>query len=798
MRTTLKIVLPLIVSVAVVSLLFAAYQVRTEKRNLRNELARRAEILAESLQDNVEPVLERGGPNEAKNLQRLVARFGQREHLKGVAIYDTQGFAIAITPGLPGVFESQPDTAIHAAQKDAGYGEFRTVNAGDDVPAKPMHVFAVPLHRDAVPAGTLVLFHDAGYINVQLQRTLRDALLNAIIQTLLVSGLAFVLVRWNFTRPLARTANWLRTLRTGQPHAPPAPIQDEIFKQLHREVTHLAKDLNAARASAEEEARLRESHASLWTAERLRVSLRHKLQDKHLFVVSNREPYLYVHDEKDNAVKVIVPASGVVTAIEPVLLACDGTWIAHGSGSADREVSDKHDHQRVPPDHPSYTLRRVWLSAEEEKGYYQGFANEGLWPLCHIAHTRPVFRPEDWVHYQRANRRFADAVLQEMEGTESPVLLAQDYHFALLPRMVKEARPDARVAIFWHIPWPNAEVFGICPYQREVVDGLLGADLIGFHIQQHCNNFLETVDRALEALTEWDRFAVNRQGHVTRVRPYPISVAFPETNGKFAANERKSAGELRAQICEELGIEGSLLGVGVDRVDYTKGIIERFRGIEHFLESYSAYLHRFTFVQIGAPSRTDISRYKNFLDEVTAEAERINGRFAAGRWKPIVLLKKHHSHEEIARYYRAASVCVVTSLHDGMNLVAKEFVAARDDNRGVLLLSTFAGAAHELPDALLVNPYDVQQVSEGIHRALEMSEEEQVRRMERMRGVVRERNVYQWAAHLLSDVTELRIDLPERPELSGAAASEPSLHETAALFPGGDGHEFPQKLPNRR
>jgi trehalose 6-phosphate synthase len=349
-----------------------------------------------------------------------------------------------------------------------------------------------------------------------------------------------------------------------------------------------------------------------------------------------------------------------------------------------------------------------------------------------------------------------------MEGTESPILLAQDYHFALLPRMVKEARPDARVAIFWHIPWPNPEVFGICPWQRELVDGLLGADLIGFHIQTHCNNFLETVDRAVEALTAWDRFAVNRQGHVTRVRPYPISVEFPE-NG-VPTGETRNAGIERAAICEELGIEASLLGVGVDRVDYTKGILERFRAVERFLELNPGYQRRFSLVQIGAPSRTDIVRYKNFLDEVTAEAERINAAFQTGLWKPIVLLKRHHSHEEIARYYRAASVCMVTSLHDGMNLVAKEFVASRSDERGVLILSTFAGAANELSDALLVNPYDVSKLGEAIHHALEMSEEEQIKRMQWMRRTVRERNIYQWAAHLISDLTELRIDSAERTE----------------------------------
>src|SRR6266851_3299886 len=764
MRTTLKIVLPLIVSVALVSLLFAGYQVRREKHLLRNDLSRRAEILGESLQESVEPVLEQRAPE--RSLQRLVERFGQREHLKGVAVYGSAGSPLAIMFGMAPAFRLRPTAAARAAQEDTGMGEFLSAEQTASLRPEeevPVHIYALPLHRDGRVVGVLALFHDTSYIDKQVSRTLRDSLLNAFVQTILITGLALILVRWTFTGPLTRTANWLRTLRTGQPNAGPAHAKGEILDQLNHEVKHLAKDLNTARAVAEEEARLRDSNASLWTAERLRVSLQNKLQEKPLFVVSNREPYMHVFNEKDTSIEVLVPASGVVTALEPVLRACDGTWIANGSGSADREAVDAHDRLRVPPDRPSYTLRRVWLSDEEDKGYYEGFSNEGLWPLCHIAHTRPVFRPNDWLQYQKINRRFADAVLHEMAGTESPILLAQDYHFALLPRMVKEARPDARVAIFWHIPWPNPEVFGICPWQRELVDGLLGADLIGFQVQSHCNNFLETVDRAVEALTEWDRFAVNRQGHVTRVRPYPISVAF--TGNGTAANESRNAGEGRAALCNEMHVEASLLGVGVDRVDYTKGILERFRALERFFELNPAYQQRFTFVQIGAPSRTDIERYKNFLDEVGAEAERINARFQSSRWKPIVFLKKHHSHEEIARFYRAGSFCMVTSLHDGMNLVAKEYAASRDDERGVLILSTFAGAAHELSDALLVNPYDISQLADAIHRALEMPEEEQGARMRRMRQTVREHNVYRWAAHLLSDLTEIRIEIPDRMEV---------------------------------
>ena len=747
--------LPLALSVAAISLLFAGYQVRTEKRNLDHDLVHRAENLGSSMQETVERLLEL---NSTRPLQRFVDRYSTREHLKGLAVYDLDRNAEAITPELPSSLKTQPKlTSKPAADGSAGQGDFlETANL-------KLYVYEVPLERDGKPAGAVAIYYDTSYIDARLAYTLRDVLLNALIQTVLITGLALLLVRWNLTGPLDRTARWLRNLRTGSQSTPEVPPQGEIFDQIHREVTHLAQDLSAARATAEQEARLRDTHSSLWTAERLHVSLRNKLRDKPLFVVSNREPCMHIYKEKDHSIGYLVPASGLVTALEPVLIACEGTWVAHGSGSADRQVVDKKDRLRVPPDHPSYTLRRVWLTDEEEKGYYQGFSNEGLWPLCHIAHTRPIFRPEDWLRYQQVNRRFADAVLEEMEGTDSPILLAQDYHFALLPRMVKEARPDARVAIFWHIPWPNREVFGICPWQRDLLDGLLGADLIGFHVQSHCNNFLETVDRGVEALTEWDRFAVNRQGHVTRVRPYPISVAF--TSPATTQPEGSNVGRERAALFAEMGVEASLMGVGVDRVDYTKGIIERFRGIERFFEEHPAYMRRFTFVQIGAPSRTDIPRYKQFLDEVTLEAERINARFQSGRWKPIVLVKKHHSHEEISRFYRAASVCLVTSLHDGMNLVAKEFVAARDDERGALILSTFAGAAHEMPDALLVNPYDVQQLADTIQQAIEMPEDQQSLRMQRMRQIVREHNVYRWAANLLSDLTEIRIDVPERIEL---------------------------------
>ena len=756
MRRTLQLVLPLAVSVLFVSLLFTIHQIQVERRNLRGDLSRNAAIVAENLSESMESSRAQVTPI---TLRRLLERYKTRASLAGIAVYSSAGSAVASTPGLPDRFDQRPPEATDAANRDRASENY--LKLGDAT----LYVYSLPVHQDNGAVATVVVVSDASYIQARLMRTLRASSFTALVQAFLISSLAFILVRWNFIAPLATTAHWLRTLRSGTPDGTRSLPQDGVFGQIHSEVRHLAHDLNTARAAAQEEAQLRESQSALWTPDRLRVSLLNKLQENSLFVISNREPYMHVFQERDKSIQLIVPASGLVTALEPVLLACHGTWIANGSGNADRRMVDEHDHLRVPPSRPTYTLRRVWLTPEEERGYYEGLSNEGLWPLCHIAHTRPIFRPEDWQQYQRINQRFADATLEEMKDVASPVVLAQDYHFALLPRMIKEARPDARVAIFWHIPWPNPEVFGICPWRAELVDGLLGADLVGFHIRTHCNNFLGAVDHALEALIDWDRFEIYRQGHVTRVRPYPISVA--GMPGADANDARRSSGEERAALCEELGIEASLLGVGVDRVDYTKGILERFRAIERFFESFPAYLQRFSFVQIGAPSRTDIPRYRQFLEEVGAEAERINARFQSGRWKPIALLRRHHSHEEIVRYYRAASVCLVTSLHDGMNLVAKEFIATREDNRGALVLSTFTGAAQELRDALLVNPYDVDQLARAIRQALEMSDEEQEDRMANMRKIVLENNVFRWAASLISDLSEIRVPAAERqPALS--------------------------------
>ena len=432
---------------------------------------------------------------------------------------------------------------------------------------------------------------------------------------------------------------------------------------------------------------------------------------------------------------------------------CDGLWIAHGSGDADRETVDGSNKLRVPPGEPAYTLKRVWLTREEEDGYYYGFANEGLWPLCHITHNRPEFRLEDWNCYRKVNEKFADALLEEVAGEESPMVLVQDYHLALLPSLIKEKRPDAKVAIFWHIPWPNPEAYGICPWHREILQGMLGSDIIGFHIQFHCNNFLETVDRFLESKIDWEQFSVTRGGHSTLIKPFPISVSFEEPREMTPSDDRPA----KEDLLREIGVQAEYLGVGVDRIDYTKGIPERFRAIERFFEKYPEFLERFTFVELGAPSRTHIKKYRDLMTEIEETAEKINSRFRTNTWRPIAFLKAHHTHEAIEPFYKSSDLCMVTSLHDGMNLVAKEFVAARSDGDGVLILSQFAGASRELKDALIVNPYDIEQMADAICLAFRMPPGERRDRMGRMRATVRDYNIYRWAGKLIAGLARLRL-----------------------------------------
>jgi len=734
MRFTVRLVAAIWLSALAVIGGFAYLQIVEERERLTQDLERRAALLGEGLKEAAEPALARGS---VPAIERLLKKFGRRD--QGIAIYDKVAARIAASPDVAPLLPTSLPEVTEALSTGAVQKGFSTLGG------KAVYLYASPLMRDDKPAGAVAVFLDASYIAATEWERWRYNAVRFLVLGGVLSLTAWLLVRFSITRPMAKMAHWTKTLRRGHSIAPADLDDSELFGPMAREVTVLARSLHRAQAAAEEEATLRLVGETLWTEERLKQFVKLRLGDSPLFVVSNREPIRHVW--KEGTIETQIPASGLVTAMDPVMRACGGVWLAHGSGDADAEMADARGRLRVPADDPRYSLRRVWLTKEEEAGYYYGFSNEGLWPLCHIVHTRPQFRPEDWAHYMAVNEKFAAAVLEEIAGVESPMVLIQDYHFALLPRLIKRERPDARTAIFWHIPWPNFESFSICPWQDEVLLGMLGADLIGFHTQYYCNNFLETVERGIEARIDWQHFSVTRGQHTTYVKPFPISVA-PE----FVEDPPEVS---REALLERLGIEARWVGVGVERLDYTKGLPERFRALGRFFERYPDFREQVVFVQLAAPSRSTIQRYQQLEAEVDEVIRDINERFGTRRWRPIVYLKRHHDHHDIWPFYRHADFCMVTSLHDGMNLVAKEFVSVREDDDGVLILSQFAGASWELRDALLVNPYDLDGMAEAVRLALEMAPDERRARMGRMRLAVREHNIYRWAGLLLSELQRI-------------------------------------------
>jgi trehalose 6-phosphate synthase len=470
-----------------------------------------------------------------------------------------------------------------------------------------------------------------------------------------------------------------------------------------------------------------------------------------LIVVSNREPC--IHEYTPEGIKAIRPASGLVTAIEPIVHVVGGTWVAHGSGPADRIVVDEKGRVRLPENEPAYTLRRVWLTRKEEDGYYYGASNQAIWPLCHIVYARPHFSRKDWEMYQSVNQRFCDAVLEEADNAPAIVFI-QDYHLALLPRLLKNNRPDLIIIHFWHIPWPNKEAFRIFPWGEELLDGLLGNDILGFHIQYHCNNFLDTVDRGIEAKVDYEHFKVFRGGRPTYIRPFPISVDFTQISLDSDSPRVKN---IQEGFFKELGEEilQTKLYVGVDRIDYTKGIPERLKGFDLMLRRHPELRSKVTLLQLGVPSRTHIEDYRKTNDIIEDLVDEINWEHQTEEWSPIQFLKGSHDYYTVLAAYRIAAVLLVTSLHDGMNLVAKEFISSRTDGDGVLLLSQYTGAARELSDALLVNPFDIEQLADTMYDAYVMSAVERKRRMEHLRSQVEENTVYHWGRKIFEEVNRI-------------------------------------------
>ena len=472
--------------------------------------------------------------------------------------------------------------------------------------------------------------------------------------------------------------------------------------------------------------------------------MQEKLGDYLFLIVSNREPYIHTMSDK----KIICnrPVSGLTEALDPVMRASKGTWIAHGSGDADKKVVDSHDRLAVPPEKPEYTLRRVWLTEDEVEGFYLGFSNEALWPLCHVTFTPPIFRESDWNTYKKVNKIFAEAVLQEVADRKA-VVLVQDYHFALLSRLIKEQNPNLTVGQFWHIPWPTHEIFRTCPWQEEILDGLLGNNLLGFHVQPFCSNFLDSVEHNLKAKIDRNKYSIAYRGKSTIVQPFPISVDF-DTLSRDAGTEavEREMDSLR----HELDLEGKYVGVGMDRMDYTKGIPERLQALDKFFEEFPSYRGKVVFIQAGMPSRTRIERYQEVNQRIEGLANSLNDKYGNDSWKPVIMMTRQLALVTLAALRRLANFCVVSSLHDGMNLVAKEFVSSRVDGDGVLILSQFTGAAIELEEALLINPYDISGFARKIKEALEMPEVERRRRMKAMREVVANNNIYRWGASTVS------------------------------------------------
>lgn len=726
MKLSLKFILPLILVLGL-----AAYAVipLVDELTLQwfsRDLDMRTKLLGSSIQETLVLSLKEGSGNK---ITRLFDRMIQDERLYALGLCD---------PAKKLIYRTQtfPDRV-----------GCMDVPSGDQSFAKVVHYAQGPLHisyqslqEGGKLLGHLVLIHDMSFVQKRSGDTKRYVFYLFLLLAAIVSLLTVFIAQLSWR-------GWIKGIRSiirGEGLV--RPLSPLVIPELRP----VAKDLRALVRDLETDRKARDEGQITWDPKALKDILQRELVGDEILIVSNREPY--IHTRKEGKIEVRLPASGLVTALEPVMRACSGTWIAHGSGDADRDVVDKNDHVKVPPDHPSYQIRRVWLTKEEEQGYYYGFSNEGIWPLCHIAHTRPIFRAEDWKQYVAANKKFAKAVIEEAT-TEDPVILVQDYHLALLPRLIKDELPNATIITFWHIPWPNPEAFGICPWRNEILDGLLGSSILGFHTRFHCNNFIDTVDRFVECRIDNETSTISFGGKLTAVNHYPISIEWPVRWVK----DQKPVKECQRLVRSLNDLPASRrLGVGVDRLDYTKGILERFLAVERLLELYPEWIGEFTFIQIAAPSRSSIMQYQHFESEVRDTARRINSRFSKNNYQPICLKIEHHEPQQVYEYFRGVDLCFVSSLHDGMNLVAKEFIASRDDERGVLILSQFAGASKELPQSLIVNPYNTDQCAAALKIALEMPETEQRDRMRTMRGLIQEFNVYRWAGKMLIDAGRIR------------------------------------------
>jgi trehalose 6-phosphate synthase len=719
-----KFVIPVLLAVSMLALFGVPFLDRLLAEWFRSDINLRATLVSKSMELPIERNLV---DHDMDSLRSYLAGITADERLLAVMICDENYQNVFRTTLMP-----EPVTCESEKKLLPGTNETIQLPSG----TVQVSMFRTPgiIARPAL----IFIVHDLSYVD-RRQSTLRNYALAVagVLATVLalLAGFLFWLLLRSWVRMLVGDIRTKRFFGDGKSGVDSLPILRQI-RQVLSEVEHVQ--------------RLEIDFHENWTPNALQQVVREHLHSPEMFVVSNREPY--IHNKGPNGPVVQVPASGMVTALEPIVRACAGTWVAHGSGSADREAVDRYDHVRVPPENPSYTLRRVWLSNEEEQGFYYGFSNEGLWPLCHLVYVRPEFREEDWLYYKTVNLKFAEVLAQESQAKD-PVILVQDYHFALLPLLLRQKKPKATIALFWHIPWPNAETFGVCPWKEEMLQHMLAADILGFHTRFHCQNFLATVDRYVECQIDHEHMTVTLRGHVCRVAPYPISIEWPP---RWLASLPDVA-LLKQEVRQRFGIgPGVCLGLGVERWDFTKGIVERFKALETLLDKDPKTRGTVTLLQIAAPSRSKLPAYHELQERTLAEVKRINEKFATPTWKPIVFVDHHQEPQEVFKLFRAADFCIVNSLHDGMNLVAKEFISARDDLDGILILSTFAGASRELPEALLINPFDVGETAAAIKQAMLMPREERLERMKLMRRTVEENNVYRWAGRMLMDAAQIR------------------------------------------
>ena len=727
MRLSLRFVGPLFLALAGIAYAVVPLVDRLTLKWFVRDLDMRSTLIANTVSDSLIAALSEPRPKPL--VLKLFNSVVQDERVYAIGLCDPYGKLLYSSRLFPPAVRCE----VSAAPKES-----RMVQ----IEGGPLYSSSTLVASEDSILGRLMILHDMSFVRTRSEDTKKYVfyLFTAIAAVVALITMVIAELSWR------GWVSGIKALISGH-----ASIASSRLRSPPRELQPIARDLKALVAELEAERFLQDDSQIAWGPDSLRRILREDLKGDEILIVSNREPYIHVRTRRD-CIEIQRPASGLVTALEPVMRACSGTWIAHGSGSADRDSVDRNDRVMVPPEEPSYRIRRVWLTPEEEKGYYYGFANEGLWPLCHIAHTRPTFRAQDWRHYCSVNKRFASVISDEAKS-DDPIVLVQDYHFALLPQLIRERLPRATIITFWHIPWPNPEAFGILPWREELLSGLLGSSILGFHTQFHSNNFFDTVDRYLEARVDRETFQVSFGGNPTEVRRYPISIEWPPQG----QNAQGAVQQCRAETRRGLRLpDDALLGIGIDRLDYTKGILERFMAIERLLEMQPDWIGRFSFLQIAAPSRSLIEDYQTLERRVRSLAQSINARFGKGEYLPIHLVVEHRNSRQVNDYYRAADLCCVSSLHDGMNLVAKEYVAARDDERGVLILSQFTGAARELVEALIINPYDIEQTAAAFHLALTMPAAEQQARMKSMRGLVREFNVYRWAGRMLMDAARMR------------------------------------------